>query len=116
MSNQPSQLTPEEEQFFRALLWEETHLTRGPASLLAQEKGFSLIRALEPANQLTTNLRGDALAGLTEGPRPEAGWPWPGKAGREVLTLLWARATRALDSRTGTPGQEKSTAPIGGTS
>jgi hypothetical protein len=86
-----NKLTPEEESFLQALLWEEGHLVHGPAARAAAEHGLSLIRVLEPANHLSPNLHGQALNQLHEGPCPSAKWPWPGKRGDEVLAVLWAR-------------------------
>jgi hypothetical protein len=86
-----NRLTPEEETFLQAMLWEEGHLVKGQATRTAAEHGLSLIRALEPANRLSPNLHGQALNRLSAGPCPSARWPWPGKTGEEVLGLLWAR-------------------------
>jgi hypothetical protein len=88
---QHSRLTPEEEAFLQALLWEEGHLVQGQASRAAAEHRLPLLRALEPANRLSPNLHGEAVNRLREGPSPCAEWPWPGKTGDEVLGLLWAR-------------------------
>ena len=88
---QPSRLTRDEENFLGAVLWEEGHLVKGPATLAAQEQGLSILRCLEPANRLSPNLHGEALNRLAEGPCPPVVWPWPGKTGTEVLQLLWDR-------------------------
>ncbi len=84
-------LTPPEEAFLQALLWEEGHLLKGPATRAAQEHGLSLLRCLEPANRLSPNLHGEALNRLREIPCPPAEWPWGNLSGAEVLRLLWAR-------------------------
>ena len=86
-----SRLTPEEEAFLQAMLWEEGHLVKGQATRTAAEHGLSLMRALEAANRLSPNLHGQALNRLSAGPCPSTRWPWPGKTGDEVLGLLWAR-------------------------
>src|SRR5712691_5850716 len=86
-----SRLTRDEENFLGAVLWEEGHLVRGPATLAAEEHGLSIIRCLEPASRLSPNLHGEALNRLTEGSCPLVVWPWPGKTGKEVLQLLWDR-------------------------
>jgi hypothetical protein len=86
-----SGLTPAEEAFLQALLWEEAHLTKGPATRAAEEHGLSLIRCLEPANRLSPNLHGAALNRIREGACPAARWPWEEKIGAEVLQILWAR-------------------------
>src|SRR5947209_16777594 len=83
-------LSPEEEAFFQAMLWEADHLVTGPATRAAREHGLSLLRALEPANRLSPNLHGEALNHLSQGPCPDTRWPWPGKTGDEILELLWA--------------------------
>jgi hypothetical protein len=87
----PTKLTPEEELFLQAMLWEEGHLIRGPATRAAQQHGLSLLRCLEPANRLTPNLHGEELNKVQQGPSPPAEWPWPGLEGEEVLRLLWKR-------------------------
>lgn len=87
-------LTPVEEAFLQALLWEEAHLTKGPATRVAQEHGLSLIRCLEAANRLSPNLRGVALNRIREGDCPAAPWPWEQKNGEQVLELLWERLAK----------------------
>jgi hypothetical protein len=84
-------LSPAEEAFLQALLWEEGHLLRGPATRTAQEHGLSLLRCLEPANRLSPNLHGEALNRLRESTCPAADWPWGDLSGEEVLGLLWSR-------------------------
>ena len=84
-------LTPAEETFLQALLWEEGHLQTGPATRAAQEHGLSLLRCLEPANRLAPSLQGEALNRLREGACPAASWPWDNLSGEEVLRLLWGR-------------------------
>ena len=84
-------LTPAEEAFLQALLWEEGHLQTGPATRAAQEHGLSLLRCLEPANRLVSSLQGEALNRLREGACPVAAWPWDNLSGEEVLRLLWGR-------------------------
>ena len=91
-------LTPDEEMFLGAVLWEEGHLVKGPATRVAQEHGLSIIRCLEPANRLSPNLHGEALNRLQEGPCPPAVWPWPGKSGKEALQLLWDRLAEATEA------------------
>ena len=86
-----SGLSPAEEAFLQALLWEEGHLLKGPAARKAEEHGLSLIRCLEPANRLSPNLHGEALNRLHDSPCPAAEWPWDKRNGEEVLQLLWAR-------------------------
>jgi hypothetical protein len=86
-----SRLTPVEEAFLRALLWEEAHLQRGPATRTALEHGLSLLRCLEVANRLSPNLHGQELARIHEETCPATEWPWPGLMGPEVLRLLWSR-------------------------
>ena len=93
-------LSPAEEDFLQALLWEEGHLLQGPATRAAQEHRLSLIRCLEVANRLSPNLRGEALNRLQESACPAAGWPWDDRDGDEVLRLLWAR----LAGCRGSPG------------
>ena len=66
-STASSHLTPVEEAFLRALLWEESHLQPGPATRAASEHGLSLLRCLEAANRLSPNLHGEALARIHEG-------------------------------------------------
>jgi hypothetical protein len=84
-------LSPGEEAFLQALLWEEGHLLNGPATQTANERGLSLLRCLEPANHLSPNLHGEALNRLQEGACPAAAWPWNELCGADVLRLLWAR-------------------------
>ena len=84
-------LSPAEEAFLQALLWEEGHLLQGPATRAAEEHQLSLIRCLEPANRLSPNLQGEALNRLRESARPAAEWPWDDLSGDEVLRLLWTR-------------------------
>ncbi len=91
---QPSRLTPDEETFLQALLWEEGHLVKGAATCTAEEYGLSIIRALEAANRLSPNLRGEALNRVREGPCPRVKWPWPGKTGGEVIRLFWERLAK----------------------
>ena len=86
-----SRLTPEEETFLGAWLWEAGRLFRGPASRTAEAHGLSLVRVLEPANRLTPHFQGEALNRLRDGPCPPVSWPWPGQTGDEVLRLLWER-------------------------
>ncbi len=69
-------LSPVEEAFLQALLWEEGHLLKGPATPAAEEQGLSLLRCLEPANRLSPNLHGEALNRLRESACPAAAWPW----------------------------------------
>ncbi len=90
-------LSPAEEAFLQALLWEEGHLRKGPATRTAEEHGLSLLRCLEPANRLSPNLHGEALNRLRESACPEAAWPWPERSGEEVLQLLWARLAEPDD-------------------
>jgi hypothetical protein len=85
-----NRLTADEEAFLQALLWEEGHLFRGPATRAALDHGLSLVRCLEVANRLSPNLHGEGLARIQEGPCPAVEWPWPGLTGPEVLRLLWA--------------------------
>ncbi|MCI0381110.1 MAG: hypothetical protein L0215_26295 [Gemmataceae bacterium] len=94
MKTAKSCLTPAEEAFLQALLWEEGHLLKGPATRAAEEHGLSLIRCLEPANRLSPNLRGEALNRLREGACPAAQWPWEQRSGAEVLRLLWTRLAK----------------------
>jgi hypothetical protein len=93
MNTLTSYLSPREEAFLQALLWEEGRLLKGPATRTAEEHGLSLIRCLEPANRLSPNLRGEALSRLRDGACPEAEWPWEELSGDEVLRLLWNRLT-----------------------
>src|SRR5260370_26061115 len=76
-------LSPAEEAFLQALLWEEGHLLQGPATRTAEEHRLSLIRCLEPANRLSPNLRGEALNRLRESACPVAGGPWRAPSARE---------------------------------
>jgi len=91
MSTVTSRLTPAEESFLQALLWEEGHLQQGSATRAASVHGLSLLRLLEVANRLSSNLHGEALARIQEGACPTAEWPWAGLSGAEVLRLLWSR-------------------------
>jgi hypothetical protein len=86
-----SGLTPTEEAFLQAMLWEEDWLMRGPATRIAEEHGLSLVRCLEPANPVSPNLHGEALNRLRESPCPRAEWPWGERNGDEVLQSLWRR-------------------------
>ncbi len=94
-----SYLTPSEEAFLQALLWEEGRMLEGPATRAAEEHGISLIRCLEPANRLSPNLQnrlspnlqGEALNRIRDGACPMAAWPWDALSGDEVLRLLWSR-------------------------
>jgi hypothetical protein len=86
-----SRLTPAEEAFLQALLWEEGRLLTGPATRTAEQHGLSLIRCLEPANRLSPNLQGEALNRLRDSPCPVAAWPWDDLDGDRVLRLLWSR-------------------------
>ncbi len=88
-------LSPAEENYLRALLWEEGHLLRGPATRAANDHQLSLIRCLEPANRLSPNLQGEALNRTREIACPTAEWPWGESNGEEVLRLLWARLTQS---------------------
>jgi hypothetical protein len=87
----PLGLSPAEEAFLQALLWEEGHLLKGPATRPAEDHGLSLIRCLEAANRLSPNLQDGALNRLRDRPCPAAEWPWDGLSGEEVLRLLWTR-------------------------
>jgi hypothetical protein len=84
-------LSTVEEAFLQALLWEEGHLLRGPATRAAEAHGLSLLRCLEPANRLSSNLHGEALNRLRDSACPAAEWPWNELKGDEVLRLLWNR-------------------------
>jgi hypothetical protein len=84
-------LTGAEEAFLQALLWEEGHLQKGPATRAADAHGVALIRLLEPANRLSLNLQGEALNRVLEQACPTAEWPWSNLGGDEVLRELWAR-------------------------
>jgi hypothetical protein len=112
MNNSTQALTPAEEAFLQALLWEEGHLQKGPATHAAEEHGLLLLRCLEPANRLSPNLHGDALNHLRESPCPAADWPWGQRRGAEVLQVLWARLAEAdagssvLQGRSSTDGSE----------
>jgi hypothetical protein len=90
-----SNLTPEEETFLQAWLWEAGHLLQGPASRAAKEHGLSLIRVLEPVNHLSSQFQGEALNRLNQGPCPPTTWPWSGQSGEEVLRLLWERLAQS---------------------
>jgi hypothetical protein len=91
MSAAISYLTPSEEAFLQALLWEEGRMLKGPATRAAEEHGISLIRCLELANRLSPNLQGEALNRIRDGACPMAAWPWDALNGDEVLRLLWSR-------------------------
>jgi len=91
MSAGVSGLSPAEESFLQALLWEEGHLVSGPATRTAEEHGLSLLRCLEAANRLSPNLHGEALNRLRGSACPTAEWPWGELSGGEVLRLLWHR-------------------------
>jgi hypothetical protein len=91
MNPAPCCLSPAEEAFLQALLWEESHLLKGPATRTAEEHGLSLIRCLEAANRLSPNLQGGALNRLHDSPCPAAEWPWDDLSGEEVLRLLCTR-------------------------
>lgn len=91
MTTATSHLTAAEEAFLQALLWEEAHLLQGPATRAAVARGLSLLRILEAANRLSSNLHGAALAPIQDGPCPAGEWPWPGLTGPDVLRLLWTR-------------------------
>src|SRR5207249_18069 len=84
-------LTPSEEAFIQALLWEEGNLAKGPATRAAEDHGLSLLRCLEAANRLSPNLQGEALNRLRASACPTATWPWNELNGDEVLRLLWDR-------------------------
>lgn len=86
-------LSPTEEAFIQALLWEEGHLQKGPATLAAEARGLSLLRCLEPANRLSSNLSGVALNHLRDSDHVAANWPWGDLTGEDVLRLLWSRLT-----------------------
>ncbi|HZU37115.1 MAG TPA: hypothetical protein VFA18_14435 [Gemmataceae bacterium] len=88
-------LSPAEEAYLRALLGEEGHLVKGPATRTAEEHGLSLLRCLEPANRLSPNLHGEALNRLRQSRCPAAEWPWDTRNGEEVLQLLWTRLAPA---------------------
>jgi hypothetical protein len=88
-----SYLSPREEAFLQALLREEGHLLKGPATRTAEEHRLALLRGLEPANSLSPNLHGAALNRLRESASPTAGCPWDELSGDEVLPLLWQRLT-----------------------
>ena len=91
MNTSTCSLSPAEEAFIHALLWEEGHLVQGHATRMAEEHGLSLIRCLEPASRLSPNLHGEAHNRLRESARPAAEWPWDELSGAEVLRLLWTR-------------------------
>jgi hypothetical protein len=93
-----SRLSPAEEGFLQALLWEEGHLQHGPATRAAQTHGLSLLRCLEVANRLSPNLHGAALNRLRESACPVAEWPWNELNGDEVLRLLWSRLAEARNT------------------
>jgi hypothetical protein len=89
--NGATYLSPAEEAFLQAMLWEEGHLVKGPATRVAEAHGLSLLRCLEPANRLSPNLHGEALNRLRDGVCPAADWPWGERSGDDVLRLLWSR-------------------------
>jgi hypothetical protein len=91
MNANPASLSRAEELFLQALLWEEGHLLKGPATRASQEHGLSLLRCLEAANRLSPNLQGAALNRLVAGDCPAVEWPWGKLSGEEVLRLLWDR-------------------------
>jgi len=91
MNHATQHLSATEEAFLQALLWEEGHLLRGPATRAAEAHGLSLLRCLEPANRLSPKLHGEALNRLRERACPAAEWPWDDQSGDEVLKQLWAR-------------------------
>ena len=95
MNTAANHLSPAEEAFLQALLWEEGQLLKGPATRAAEAHGLSLLRCLERANRLSPNLRGEALNRLRDGARPAAEWPWGDRDGEAVLRLLWARLNEA---------------------
>jgi hypothetical protein len=86
-----NQLTAAEEAFLQALLWDEAHLVKGPATREAAARGLILLRVLEVANRLSPSLSGEALVRIQNGPCPSADWPWPEMKGPDVLCLLWER-------------------------
>jgi hypothetical protein len=94
ISTVTSCLTPAEEAFLQALLWEEGHLQQGPATRAAAEHRLSLLRCLEVANRLSPKMHGEALARIQEAACPTAEWPWAGLTGADVLRLLWDRLAR----------------------
>src|SRR5262249_14172197 len=100
ISTVTSRLTPAEEAFLQALLWEEGHLQQGAATRAASEHGMSLLRCLEVANRLSPNLHGEALTRVQEEACPTAAWPWADLTGTEVLRLLWARLNDAVEEQT----------------
>jgi hypothetical protein len=100
ISTDTSCLTPAEEAFLKALLWEEGHLQQGPATRAASEHGLSLLRCLEVANRLSPNLHGEALAGIQEGACPAVEWPWADLRGPEVLQRLWSRLNDEVEKQT----------------
>jgi hypothetical protein len=102
-------LSPAEEAFLQALLWEEGHLLQGPATRAAEEHGLALIRCLEPANRLSPNLQGETLNRLGESVCPAAEWPWDELSGDQVLRLLWARLAKSRASPM--VGEKPSAAP-----
>ena len=84
-------LSPAEEAFLQALLWEEGYLLPGHATRAAEAHGLSLLRCLEPANRLSQNLHGEALNRLRDSTGCAAEWPWNELSGEDVLRLLWTR-------------------------
>jgi len=107
MTAAKSRLTPAEEAYLQALLWEEGHLLNGPATWAAQQHGLSLIRCLEPANRLSPNLQGEALNRLRDGPCPAAQWPWNHLDADEVLRDLWRRLAEADTVAEGTAEDQR---------
>jgi hypothetical protein len=94
--NSPAaRLTPAEEAFLQAWLWEEGRLLNGPANQAAAAHRLSLLRCLEPANRLSPNLHGEALNRLQQGASATADWPWDALDGEDVLRLLWSRLAEA---------------------
>jgi len=91
MNTATCRLSPAEETFLPAMLWEEGHLLPGPATRAAEAHGLSLLRCLELANRLSPNLHGEALNRLRDRACPAAEWPWNELSGDEVLRLLWSR-------------------------
>ena len=93
-----SRLTAAEEAFLQALLWEEIHLVKGPATREASERALSLLRVMEVANRLSPGLGGEALARIQRGPCPSAEWPWTALTGPDVLHLLWERLKQSAQN------------------
>jgi hypothetical protein len=92
-------LNPAEEAFLQALLWEESHLMKGPATRAAEAHRLSLLRILEPANRLSANLQGEALGRIFAGTCPTTEWPWGELNGEEVLRELWRRLAHSTNPR-----------------